>query len=66
MGNLSFALTGKGETREQNGNTFSDREIGQIVMFAKTLERIHRRLESEGYIIKNSEIIPPKSDKMTL
>lgn len=60
MGNPSFALTGKGETHEQDGNTFSDREIGQIVMFAKTLERIHRRLESEGYIIKNGEIIPPK------
>lgn len=65
MGNPSFALTGKGET-QANGNTFSEREIGQIVMFAKTLERIHRRLESEGYIIKNGEIIPPKSDKMAL
>lgn len=55
MGNPSAALTGAGETQK-----FTDREIGQIVTFAKTIERIHRRLKLEGYIIKNGEIIPPK------
>lgn len=43
---------------------FTDEEIGHFVSLAKTLERIHRRLEFDGYIIKNGEIIPPKNDKI--
>lgn len=43
---------------------FTDEEIGRFVTLAKTLERIHRRLEFDGYVIKNGEIIPPKTDKM--
>lgn len=44
---------------------FTDDEIGQFVTLAKTLERIHRRLEFDGYVIKNGEIIPPKNDKIS-
>lgn len=44
---------------------FTDEEIGHFVALAKTLERIHRRLEFDGYIIKNGKIIPPKNDKIT-
>ncbi len=45
---------------------FTDEEIGHFVTFAKTLERIHRRLEFDGYVIKDGQIIPPKTDKIPL
>jgi len=54
-----------GETTE-NSSIFSQTEIDNFVAFSSTLKRIHNRLISEGYTIKDGKIIKPEGDKKVL
>jgi hypothetical protein len=51
-----------GETTE-NSSIFSQTAIDNFVAFSSTLKRIHNRLISEGYTIKDGKITKPEVDK---
>lgn len=46
---------------DQKTDCFTNNEIMALVGFQGILKRIHDRLISDGYIIKDGEIIAPKS-----
>ena len=44
----------------QKENIFSEEEIKKFVDFYQLLQKIHNRLISEGYIIKDGKLSKPK------
>ncbi|PIR05507.1 hypothetical protein COV56_02715 [Candidatus Kuenenbacteria bacterium CG11_big_fil_rev_8_21_14_0_20_37_9] len=48
----------------QQNFIFSEEQISNFVGFGNTLKKIHKRLVSEGYKIKNGEIIPPQKNNV--
>lgn len=44
-------------------HVFSQNEIDNFIAFSSTLKRIHNRLISEGYTIKDGQIYKPEGDK---
>lgn len=40
---------------------FTDEDIERLIAFSATLKRIHVRLLTEGYVIKDGEFINPPS-----
>jgi len=47
---------------------FTDEEIGNFVMFAKSVERVYRRLIASGYTLVDGKFIPPpaKTENMSI
>ena len=47
---------------------FTDEEIGNFVMSAKTVERVYRRLIASGYTLVDGKFIPPapKGNNMSI
>jgi hypothetical protein len=46
--------------QDQQNHIFSNEQITIFVGLRDTLKKIHTRLISEGYTIKNNAIIPPQ------
>lgn len=47
------------ELKVEQNQFFTDEQIKNFADFYNSLKTVHNRLVSEGYIIKNGEIIPP-------
>ena len=47
---------------------FTDEEIGNFVAFAKSVERVYRRLIASGYTVRDGKFIPPavKAETMSI
>ena len=47
---------------------FTDEEIGDLVTFAKSVERVYRRLIQSGYTMVDGKFIPPaaKNENMSI
>ena len=50
------------EDNKQNKYIFSDQQITNFVDYYHLLKRIHNRLLSEGYIIKDGKISKPENN----
>jgi len=50
----------KMDTYTEKENTFSEEGIKNIASFSSTLGRIHARLISQGYVIKNGKVYKPQ------
>ena len=61
--NKQFGVLKPQETNKPS-TIFSDEQIGRFVAFAAILERIHRRLEYEGYTFEDGAINPPTNAKI--
>lgn len=48
------------ENNKLQNQIFSNEQIQNFVGFYAAIKRVHLRLISEGYIIKNGEVFPPK------
>lgn len=48
---------------QEKPSTFNKEEIQNFSAFSNTLKRIHIRLVSEGYTIKDGLILKPEADK---
>ena len=48
------------ETNNQQNQIFTDSQIQNFVGFYAAIKRVHSRLISEGYTIKDGQIFPPK------
>lgn len=51
-----------GREQNQKKRHFSDEAIKNITNLAEIFKKIHLRLISEGYTIKEGKIIPPKKE----
>jgi hypothetical protein len=47
-----------------NNQNFTGEQIKNFAGFYNSLKTVHNRLVSEGYIIKNGELIPPNKNKI--
>lgn len=50
-----------GDIKPQTQQIFIDEQMENFAGLYDALERVHRRLEMEGYTITDNEIIPPKN-----
>ena len=48
------------ELKVEQNQIFTDEQVKNFADFSNSLKTIHNRPISEGYIIKNGEIIPPQ------
>ncbi len=49
----------------KNNKLFQKEEINNFVAFSSILKRIHNRLISQGYVIKDGQIIKAEGDKVS-
>ncbi len=45
---------------------FTDEEIGNFVTFAKSIERVYKRLIASGYTMVDGKFIPPAAKAETM
>lgn len=51
------------QIESEKKNIFTDEEIKNLAGFFEVLERIDRRLLSEGYTMPDGKLTPPQGDK---
>jgi len=54
------------ETNNQQNQIFTNGQIQNFVGFYSAIKRVHSRLISEGYTIKDGQIFPPKIEHKEL